>query len=135
MLSELVPSLPRESKHVMLSGLVPSSPRESKHVAITPRIVVFTRHISLLNLLFLQGNPLLLYKRPFHMVEVFSTNVQNQEQARFLIGHLLALFPEARINFDLEDCDKILRVEDESPCVQEIINLLSTYGFLCDLLL
>ncbi len=69
------------------------------------------------------------------MVEVFSTNVQNQEQARFLISHLRLLFPEARINFDLEDCDKILRVEDESPCVQEIINLLSSYGFLCNQLL
>lgn len=69
------------------------------------------------------------------MVEVFSTNVQHQEQAEFLIRHLCVLFPNAQINFDLEDCDKILRVEDENPCIQKIATLLQSHGFLCEVLL
>ncbi|PWJ58258.1 hypothetical protein CLV98_104116 [Dyadobacter jejuensis] len=45
------------------------------------------------------------------MVEVYSTNVENQHQANLLLQHLGALFPAYEINFDLEDCDNILRVE------------------------
>lgn len=44
-------------------------------------------------------------------VEVFKTNVQQQRQAAWLLGLLNRQFPLCRINFDLDDCDRILRVE------------------------
>ena len=45
------------------------------------------------------------------MIEIFKTNVQNKTQARSILNLLKSSFTEARINFDLSDCDKILRVE------------------------
>jgi predicted RNA binding protein with dsRBD fold (UPF0201 family) len=47
------------------------------------------------------------------MVEVFKTNVHSQDQAIEVINALQNILPFAKINFDLEDCDKILRIEDE----------------------
>ena len=50
------------------------------------------------------------------MVEVFKTNVQEDKQSQMLMEKLSYHFPHCRINFDLEDCDNILRVEgDDIP--------------------
>ena len=45
------------------------------------------------------------------MVEVFKTNVYEPCQSIMLVRILYNYFPDHRINFDLEDCDRILRVE------------------------
>jgi hypothetical protein len=45
------------------------------------------------------------------MIEVFKTNVEEAVQAEKLVDILLDHFPDNKINFDLHDCDKILRVE------------------------
>jgi len=45
------------------------------------------------------------------MVEVFKTNVQEESAAREIVQLLLERFPMYAINFDLEDCDRVLRVE------------------------
>ena len=70
------------------------------------------------------------------MVEVYSTNVQNQEQAEFLLYQLGKVFPAYDINFDLEDCDNILRVESvrEAIDVAKIISLLNDCGFIAEVL-
>ncbi len=69
------------------------------------------------------------------MIEVFKTDVQNRTQAKRILRLLQALFSEARINFDLADCDKILRVEGVQPsCLQSIINGLNMLGFTCEIL-
>lgn len=69
------------------------------------------------------------------MIEVFKTDVQNRTQAKRILRLLQGLFSEARINFDLADCDKILRVEGVQPsCLQSIINGLNMLGFTCEIL-
>ena len=68
------------------------------------------------------------------MVEVFKTNVQQSELAKQLALALLERFPFSKINFDLEDCDKILRIEGSQVCVETIITLLSSHGFKCEVL-
>ena len=69
------------------------------------------------------------------MVEVFKTNVQNQTQARIILSLLQSDFSEAKINFDLEDCDKILRVEGMNALYSQIIvNDLGKLGFKCEVL-
>ena len=68
------------------------------------------------------------------MVEVFKTNVQQHELAEQLASILRDRFAFSRINFDLEDCDKILRVEDKQIYVETIIEILSTHGFQCEIL-
>ena len=48
------------------------------------------------------------------MVEIFKTNVQEIAVANYIVEQLLERFPMYTINFDLEDCDKILRIEGEN---------------------
>jgi len=69
------------------------------------------------------------------MIEVFKTNVQEVGQSKMILAKLLEHFPDGTINFDLEDCDKILRVHAPSICNDSIIRLLNLYGFHCEVLL
>ncbi|MBZ4189033.1 hypothetical protein K7B07_09030 [Niabella sp. 3A5MI-3] len=48
-------------------------------------------------------------------VEVFKTNVVNKPVANRLKRALEKLLPHSRISFDLEDCDRVLRVEAQIP--------------------
>ena len=64
-------------------------------------------------------------------VEVFKTNVEQKGDAAILLGILSRLFPAYKINFDLEDCDKILRVEGEKLQPKKIIEILNTKGHQC----
>ncbi len=68
------------------------------------------------------------------MVEVFKTNVEQPEQSQMLIHRIRSHIPDGKINFDLEDCDKILRVEAESISIQIIIKLLEQHGFCAEVL-
>ena len=68
------------------------------------------------------------------MVEVFSTNVAGNDQVNMLVQELLVHFPSSKINFDLEDCDKILRVEGEPVWPEKIIAVLKSNGYRCSIL-
>ena len=68
------------------------------------------------------------------MVEVFKTNVQYRELAEQLVSILRSRFAFYKINFDLEDCDKILRVEGKQICVEIIIEILINHGLECEVL-
>ena len=68
------------------------------------------------------------------MVEVFKTNVQHRELAEQLASILRGRLAFCKINFDLEDCDKILRVEGKQVCVELIVEILSTFGLECEVL-
>lgn len=46
-----------------------------------------------------------------NIVEVFKTNVKSTDVAQFAIQKLKEVLPDAKINFDLDDCDHILRIE------------------------
>jgi hypothetical protein len=68
------------------------------------------------------------------MIEVFKTNVENKRQAGRLLAALNPHFPSAEINFDLDDCDSILRVNDDKVCLLTIIKILTDQGFECEVL-
>jgi hypothetical protein len=68
------------------------------------------------------------------MVEVFKTNVHQHNHAIMLLSILLEQFPMFKINFDLEDCDRILRVEGTNISAQKIIELLRSSGYQCEVL-
>ena len=69
------------------------------------------------------------------MIEVFKTNVQNKAQAERVIKFLREDFSGANINFDLQDCDKILRMDGiERSYIQTIIADLNNLGFTCEIL-
>ncbi|MGN6638131.1 MAG: methyltransferase type 11 [Mucilaginibacter sp.] len=67
-------------------------------------------------------------------VEVFKTNVRYKRQAKMLLEVLSTSFPRFKINFDLEDCDKILRIEGKKIPQQKITALVTGRGYQCSVL-
>lgn len=67
-------------------------------------------------------------------VEVFKTNVLTEEEAVRIISALRYHLPESRINFDLDDCDRILRIERCTIAAKKIIELLNIRGHHCEIL-
>lgn len=68
------------------------------------------------------------------MIEVFKTNVQEEWQCKMIIETLLEHFPNSSINFDLEDCDKILRIHAPTISNTKIIDVLNFHGYSCEVL-
>jgi len=69
-----------------------------------------------------------------NVVHVFKTNVQEREHAEMLCDLVQTEITVQRANFDLEDCDKIFRVESAAHIDHKIIGLLRLYGFICEAL-
>lgn len=65
------------------------------------------------------------------MIEIFKTNVQKKSDASYIIAILKRKFPDYKINFDLEDCDKILRVETPEFEPKQIIEDINCLGYIC----
>jgi len=68
------------------------------------------------------------------MVEVFKTNIREQEEAAMLAAVLSEQFPSLKINFDLDDCDKILRICGENILPDKIIEILNANNYQCSVL-
>lgn len=68
------------------------------------------------------------------MIEVFKTNVHQVTEANKLVALLLNHFPGSRINFDLDDCDKVLRVEGRHFITEKVMRLMQENGFQCAIL-
>jgi len=69
------------------------------------------------------------------IVEVFKTNVDEIENSEKLIRQVLDRFPQSRVNFDMDDCDRILRIEAETVMPEKIIEILELNGYFCELLI
>jgi len=70
------------------------------------------------------------------MIEVFKTNVEHSSHADMLIEEIHQTFSDYSANFDLEDCDRILRVENSDGVVDPstLIDLLKNFGFHAEVL-
>jgi hypothetical protein len=66
------------------------------------------------------------------MIFVFKTSVKTKMQAKKLKQHIDKILPNAKWNFDLEDCDKILRIESQKHIVLAIIDLLNFHNYSCE---
>jgi len=66
------------------------------------------------------------------MIYVFKTSVKTKIEAKKLKPHIDKILPIAKWNFDLEDRDKILRIESEENVVSEITDLLNIHKFSCE---
>jgi len=69
------------------------------------------------------------------MIEVFKTNLKKKSQAEKILKALQNKFAHLKINFDLDDCDKILRVEGSSIQIEEIIHMLKLKNVQCEILI
>ncbi|KRB56369.1 hypothetical protein [Flavobacterium sp. Root186] len=65
------------------------------------------------------------------VVEIFKTNVCKESDKNYIIAVIQAQFPDYKINFDLEDCDKILRVEGVELHCDNIIDYVNCLGYTC----
>jgi hypothetical protein len=67
------------------------------------------------------------------MVWVFKTSVTTRAQVEhvmpFLDQHVL---PHGRWNFDLEDCDRILRIEHHNLDITPVLAILREAGITCE---
>jgi len=65
------------------------------------------------------------------MVEVFKTNINDKAQANILIRKIERAFNNQQVNFDLNDCDRILRVKCNSGLIQAqaVITLVKDFGY------
>ena len=70
------------------------------------------------------------------MVEVFKTNVRTKKVSRKILTAVHENFPFYICNFDLEDCDKILRVQSLNGSVKpdNIIDLVRQSGYSAEVL-
>ena len=70
------------------------------------------------------------------MVEVFKTNVKSHVQADMLIDQMRKAFIDYEVNFDLEDCDNILRVEHKGGLIDSelLVDFLQSFGCTAEVL-
>jgi uncharacterized protein YtpQ (UPF0354 family) len=66
------------------------------------------------------------------MIFIFKTSVKTKMQIKKLKPHIDKRLPKAKWNFDLEDTDKILRIDSEENIVLEITGLLNIHEFYCE---
>ena len=69
-------------------------------------------------------------------IEVFKTDVAHPHHATLIVEHIQKVFPGYSANFDLTDCDKILRVAAATGSVDnaELIKIVGALGFEADVL-
>jgi hypothetical protein len=69
-------------------------------------------------------------------IEVFKTNVEEREEADKIIEAIHQSFEDHKANFDLQDCDKILRVVSGNEYLQatSVIQLVKTLGYHAEIL-
>ncbi|ELR68006.1 hypothetical protein C900_01269 [Fulvivirga imtechensis AK7] len=68
------------------------------------------------------------------MIEIFKTNISTKEEADYFAQILNNTLPDYRINFDLEDCDRILRVENRDINANAVIGVFHSHNRYCELL-
>jgi hypothetical protein len=70
------------------------------------------------------------------IIEVFKTNVEEREIADKIIEAIQKNLQDHKANFDLQDCDKILRVVSANEYLQatSVIQLVKTLGYHAEIL-
>lgn len=65
------------------------------------------------------------------MIEIFTTNVTKRSEAEMVLKKIESVFPGYRANFDLEDCDHVLRIDTRGAeiCNSAVIELMERLGF------
>ena len=64
-------------------------------------------------------------------VYVFKTSIEHKN-VETVNSILHSTIPESKWNFDLGDCDNILRVESRKEVINEVCSCLNANGFACE---
>ncbi|MFY7908253.1 MAG: hypothetical protein ACOVO2_01815 [Emticicia sp.] len=68
------------------------------------------------------------------MIEICRTDIKSKTKANAIIKALKIRFPTSNFNFDLNDCDKILRIESNQNITSVVVEVLNSQGFICKVL-
>ena len=66
------------------------------------------------------------------MIYVFKTSVKTKTQVKKLQPHINKILPCEKWNFDLDDCDNILRIDSGKTIVVKITELLKSHQYHCE---
>ena len=66
------------------------------------------------------------------MIYVFKTSVETKTQVKKLKPHIDKILPGEKWNFDLDDCDNILRIDSRENIVVQITVLLKSHQYHCE---
>ncbi|MEZ4983232.1 MAG: hypothetical protein R2769_16920 [Saprospiraceae bacterium] len=62
------------------------------------------------------------------MISIFKTSVEKTRDSRKIKNELNEKMPEARIVFDLEDCDRIFKIESAEVSIEVLEETFSRMG-------
>lgn len=62
------------------------------------------------------------------MIKILKTNVSDPIVAKYIMRSIISINPSLRVDFYLDDVDRILRIEGELFEVETIINCLHKFG-------
>ena len=65
------------------------------------------------------------------MIYVFKTSVRHKKHVLQLSPYLNDLLQQSKWNFDLQDCDNILRIDSSEEILETVPKLLQDNGFHC----
>jgi hypothetical protein len=70
------------------------------------------------------------------MIEIFKTNVSSPDHAEMLINGIHQAFAGYKANFDLDDCDNILRIKSTTGSIRVscLVDFLKDFGFHAEVL-
>jgi hypothetical protein len=71
---------------------------------------------------------------PVITIEIFKTNIRGARDAIMLADLLHEYIPGSRVSFDLEDCDRIMRIKNCRVAPDKVNSLLQLHGFSCEVL-
>ena len=66
------------------------------------------------------------------MIYVFKTSVETKTQVKKLKPHIDKILPGEKWNFDLDDCDNVLRIDSRKNIVVQITELLKSHQYHCE---
>jgi hypothetical protein len=66
------------------------------------------------------------------MIFVLKTSVRTKNDVEELKLSSSDIFEQARWSFDLDDCDKVLRIDSKTDILSAVIRLLQDKGFDCE---
>jgi hypothetical protein len=74
--------------------------------------------------------------RSIPTIEIFKTDVYDRAEAEMIVQQLHAAFESYRVNFDLHDCDRILRIEATAGEIapDPVIRMMEELGYEAKLL-
>lgn len=64
-------------------------------------------------------------------IEIYKTDISTKEEASFITALLQFVISDCIMNFDLEDCDHILRIETNRDIKEMVYRVFNKQGFYC----